>query len=215
MRTFLVGLGVIAAFGIAVAAGILLATAPRSSLSVAARPGPGAPAKVDPALAPTGLSLQEAFRAAAPAPQQPKPVPLGEVTPAKVAPPPGSWEAVPVVARPAALGPVGAAVGRGLNNLSDELAACFDEETQARFGASPVSHVRDAETMNDAGTTVLVLEIESGSRTARIVDAPVETRGGASDGLIACAQHVLRGKSFEVQEAVRHQRHRVLFPLQQ
>ena len=130
-------------------------------------------------------------------------------------PPKGSWEAVKVVARPAALGPVGAALGRELNELEPQLSACFDEVTQARWGPQGFTAVQDYERSNDRGTTVLMLELETLQGAVRIVDAPVETRGNASDGLITCAQHVLRGQVVPAPEARAGSRHRLQFPLQQ
>jgi hypothetical protein len=46
-----------------------------------------------------------------------------------------------------------------------------------------------------------------------IVDAPVETRGNASDGLIACAQQVLRGAVVDAPTAKSGERYRVRYPL--
>ncbi len=128
-------------------------------------------------------------------------------------PPEGSWEAVPAAARASALGPVGGAVGRGLNEIRDKVSACFDEDVQARHGLEAFTRTRDAQPLPDTGTTVLVLQIETGSEEARIVDAPLETRGGASDGLVACAQRVLRGRSFEAPGALAGERFRLLYPL--
>jgi hypothetical protein len=129
------------------------------------------------------------------------------------APPAGSWEAVPLSPRASALGPLGAAVGRELNELQPQLAACFDEEVQARHGAAGVTAVRDLAPQADQGTTVLVLELETQAGAVRIADAPVEARGGASDGLLACAQRVLRGKVFDAPGAHAGARHRLLHPL--
>ena len=127
----------------------------------------------------------------------------------------GTWEAVAPVARPASLGPVGAAIGRELNELHPRLSACFDEDTAARHGTQPVTAVQDAAPTPDMGTTVLMLQVESSGGTARIVDAPVETRGGASDGVIACAQRLLRGTTMEVPVEKAGTRHRILYTLLQ
>jgi hypothetical protein len=135
--------------------------------------------------------------------------------PPRPQPPEGSWEAVPQVARASHLGPLGGAVGRALNGLQPLLSACFDEVTQARHGQTPYTTTQDAQPLEDYGTTILVLQLETGQGEVRIVDAPVETRGGASDGLIACAQRVLRGRSFQVPGARPGARHRLLFTLTQ
>ena len=144
----------------------------------------------------------------------PGPVPTYEAPP----PPPreGTWEAVAPVARLAALGSVGAALGRGLNELKDRLDVCFDEDVQARHGQDAVTRTRDnAPIEEDGQTTILMLQLETQRGTVRIVDAPVETQGPASDGLVACAQRILRGLVIEAPGAKPGQRHRVLFPLSQ
>jgi len=135
-----------------------------------------------------------------------------EREPPRPPPPPGSWEAVPVAARPGALGPLGAALGRELNDLHDQLAACFDEDSQARHGVQPVSQAA-GESQDDVGGAVLILQLEASSGQVRVVDAPVEARGGASDGLIACAQRVLRGKVFEAPTDRQSGRFRLLLTL--
>ncbi len=135
-----------------------------------------------------------------------------EYGPPRVEPPKGSWEAVAVAARPSALGPLGGVIARGLNDLDVQLAACFDEDTAARFGAQPHTVSTEA-SLPDTGTPVLMLHIETGSGRARIVDAPVETRGGASDGVIACAQSVFRGRSFPFPDAPAGGKYRLLHAL--
>ena len=145
----------------------------------------------------------------------PKPPPPIEVMgPPRPVPPEGSWEAVPPVARPAALGKVGAAVGRALLELKPRLDACFDEDTQARFGPRPHTVVKDYAPI-ESRSTILMLQIEETGGQARIVDAPVESQGRASDGLIACAQQVLRGRTVDVPEARAGVRHRLLYALTQ
>jgi len=124
-------------------------------------------------------------------------------------------EAVAPVARPAALGAVGAALGRGLNELKDQLDVCFDEDVQARHGRESLTRTREDAPLEDHGTTILMLQVEVSPGEARIVDAPVETRGGASDGLIACAQRVLRGQVIPLQGSPSAERQRILFPLLQ
>ena len=143
---------------------------------------------------------------------EPPPPPL-IMGPPRPTPPEGSWEAVTPVARPAAAGPVGAAVGRELNELHDKISLCFDEDVQARHGQVGLTTVKDYAPLEDRGTTILMLEVEAGYGEARIVDAPVETRGGASDGLIGCAQRVLRGHVVQTAEAKGPGRYRILFPL--
>ena len=212
-RTFLVGVASILVLVAASVATVLLLTrdgrAPGRAAVVEAAPpppaavqlgGPASPASPPSSDLPGGL--------------------LGRGVPVSVerdAPPPppprDSWEAVPVTARAGALGPLGTAVGRELNDLHDRLSACFDEDAQARHGTQPISAVRDAAPLEDPGMPVLMLQLEAGGNQVRIVDAPVEARGGASDGLIACAQRVLRGQVFEAPVGRQAGRHRLLLTL--
>jgi hypothetical protein len=164
------------------------------------------PAAVRPGLPPPSVALP-----AGPAAQ----VPQGTVVlgPPAPTPPPGSWEAVPPAARAASMGEVGPALGRELNELQPRLANCFDEDVQARHGTSPITRVQDYAPSEDQGTTILMLQVETQSGSARIVDAPVETRGRASDGLIACAQRVLRGQQVAVPGVEPGKRYRLLYTL--
>jgi len=111
------------------------------------------------------------------------------------------------------MGDVGPALGRELNEIQPLLANCFDEDVQARHGTTPVTGVQDFAPMDDHGTTILMLQVETQHGHARIVDAPVETRGRASDGLIACAQLVLRGHRVPAPGAEPGKRYRLLFTL--
>lgn len=137
--------------------------------------------------------------------------PVVEVDAPPPPPPPGSWEAVPISARAAALGKGGPGFGRELNDLQPELGSCFGEEAQARHGAERVTAVRDASPQADVGATVMVLELESLNHAMRIVDVPVETRGDASDGLLACIQSKLRGRVLPAPGARAGERHRLLY----
>jgi len=128
-------------------------------------------------------------------------------------PPVGSWEAVPIARRAGALGKAGTALGQELNELQGELSACFDEDTQARHGTSPVATVQDRSPQADAGVTVLMLELETMNGAVRIVDAPVEARGMASDGLLACAQSKLRGRVVQSPGTLAGERYRLLHTL--
>jgi len=140
-------------------------------------------------------------------------VPQVVYAPADPRPPPGSWEAVKPVARPASLGPVGAAVGRELNELQPELSACFDEVSQARHGQARLTTTGAASSQEGSGPPTLMLLLEMKEGDVQIVDAPVETRGGASDGLIACAQGILRGRVVRVPGAKQVGRARLMFTL--
>lgn len=78
--------------------------------------------------------------------------------------------------------------------LASPVAPCFDEETQARFGPRPHNSLSDA-TGADSGTATLMLQMEAVEGGLRIIDAPVASLGASSDGLVACAQQVLRGRT--------------------
>ncbi len=204
MRKLVIGVAAIAAFTAAALVAIWLAT----------RSGPAAPG----ASAPVAPRAEIAAAPPAPppalgtplAPQTPGPPPV--MGPPPPEPPKGSWEAIPVVARPSALGPLAGAIGRGLIELQPQLAACFDEDTAARYGTRPVSVAKDAST-GSRSTPVLILQIETGGDEARIVDAPVDSAGSASDGVIACAQSVLRGRRFPAPGAPAGARYRMTQPL--
>ncbi len=206
MRKLAIGVAAIAAFTAVALLGIWFVT----------RSGPAAPS--------TGNASAPAPEVAVPppapspalpvtlAPQVPGPPPVMGPPPAEA--PKGSWEAVPVVARASALGPLAGPVGRGLLELQPQLAACFDEDTAARFGTQPRTIAKDASN-SDRGTPALVLQIETAGGEARIVDAPLDTQGGASDGVIACAQTVLRGRRFPAPGAPPGAKYRVMQPLTQ
>lgn len=124
----------------------------------------------------------------------PKPM---EYAPAPPPPPVGSWESVKPVGRLANLGPVGHAVNRGIAQLGPQLGACFDETTQARYGQTGYTAAKEEyAAVDENGSTIFMLQLETLDGQVRIVDAPVESRGGASDGLLSCAQSVLRGQTF-------------------
>jgi hypothetical protein len=166
--------------------------------------GPAAPAPPPPTVP---------YAAGLGAPPSAAPVPPLKASPPPPRPPPGSWEAIAPVARPAVLGTVGGAIGRELNELQPRIARCFDEDVQARHGTQPVSAVPGGVRAAAQGATVLMLEVETGSGEARIVDAPVEARGTASDGLIACAQAVLRGAAVRAPGVQPGARHRIRYAL--
>lgn len=212
MRNLLIAACAILLLGVLAVIGISAASkAPRpsrgSSAEVAAIPPPSPTLPPSPTASPpaaSGLKFD-------PKPEPPPP-PLIQGPP-RAEPPKDSWEAVEPTARASELGPVGAAIGRELNELHNRIAACFDEDVQARHGLQPVSAVKDFASVEDNGTTILMLEIETSQGRARIVDAPVETRGNASDGLIACAQRVLRGHLVVAPTAVGGSRHRLMYTL--
>lgn len=137
-----------------------------------------------------------------------------EYQPTPPPPPPGSWEAArPTL--PSRMGAIGGALHAGLQELEPRLSACFDEVTQARYAqAMAPGTAPEAEPDPDApppsgAVPALLLHVETLDGRIRIADAVVESRGGASDGLVACTQRVLRGQTFPAPGAKPGQRFRV------
>lgn len=125
----------------------------------------------------------------------------------------GTWAAVRLATRAAGLGASGAAVSEYLADLQSQITDCFDEETQSRHGRSAVSRAPTDQEDSHEGPTVLTLHLESGAGGVRIIDAPCTLQGPASDGLIACAQGVLRGKFIPVDGVTKPGRSRLVFPV--
>lgn len=212
LRPLAIGVSILVAVALGVMAWIYVAT--EGPPATAGGPGPeasAAPAPAEPAAALVVLPPPQTPPFAPPA----APVDMEPEEPAlpRYQPPRGTWESIAPVARPAALGPAGAALGRDLIALQPQLTACFDEGTAARFGRERVSETLDVERLEDQGFTVLMLQVETAPGRATIVDAPVETRGASSDGAIACAQRVLRSRSVRTTDQRPPARHRVLFNL--
>jgi hypothetical protein len=130
------------------------------------------------------------------------------------APDKDSWDAVPIAAKAVSMGPVGVAVSRALQDVQPEVSNCFDEAVQSRFGQQKIAVMNYAPN-DEAGSTVLVLEMETLHDAVQIVDALAETRGSASDGLIACAQSVLRGHRLATPGARPGQRLRLRYTVTQ
>jgi hypothetical protein len=130
------------------------------------------------------------------------------------APDKDSWDAVPIAAKAVSMGPVGVAISRALQEVQPEVSACFDEAVQSRFGQQKIAVMNYAPN-DEAGSTVLVLEMETLHDAVQIVDALAETRGSASDGLIACAQSALRGHRLATPGARPGQRLRLRYTVTQ
>lgn len=179
-------------------------------------PSSSPPPDQAPALADGGLPQLRALPNFPMPPASPGAPPLAapiEYGPAPTKPPKGSWEAVAPVARAGSLGPLGAAIAQGLAELKPALSECFSETLQARNAGQAVTAVMDEVAAEDNGATTLMLQVEGLAGEVRIVDAPVEMRGNASDGLIACAQQALRGQVIPAGAARRGTRYRIPFPL--
>lgn len=102
-------------------------------------------------------------------------------------PPAGSWEAVAILA------PRRGAINLDLEDVQARLSDCFSPAVAGRGGN--VLEVKDAAPLKDDTATTLLLELEVAGDQVRIVDAPVESRGQASNGTLSCAQGLLRGKT--------------------
>ena len=210
MRRFVIAaLAGIALLGIGAVALILSQgdSPPAGAGTPFAIPDGGPPPAIGSPFLPTQPGLPLGLAAAGQVP----PVSLHEAPPPP--PDPDSWEAVAPVGRLGALRGIGGAIGRELNELQPRLADCFTEESQAQHGQVAFSRVQDAQLPDESGTTLLMLQLETRAGQVVIVDAPLETRGGASDGLIACAQRVLRGVVIPEPAAKSGARYRVRFPL--
>jgi hypothetical protein len=187
-RAFVAALAGIAALG-AVSALLVL----RGGAAVAPpAPGPAADPVAPPPRVPLPLPSQAVFQAA---PTQVAPEPPRPAAPRPGAPEPSAavssdWGSVPVAAREAGLGPWGPAFRRGLLALRGRLSACADPDVEARYGAQRPARVPGQERQ---GPAVLILELETTEGGMRIVDAPAESLGHASEGRVSCAQAVLRG----------------------
>jgi hypothetical protein len=137
-----------------------------------------------------------------------------EFEPPPAPPPDDSWEAIPAAARPARLGPVGRVMVNELATLQPRIGNCFDEDVQARHGQVAVSRpLVGGRTADQSAATLLILNLEVTPGQIRIVDAPVESQGRDSDGVIACAQGILRGHVIQTTSAQKVERARMIFQL--
>jgi hypothetical protein len=110
------------------------------------------------------------------------------------APPLAAWEKIEIVS-PFGVGTPAPAVTAAVKaTLRPRLAACFERGVQGRWGGLGRAYSTLApDEAASAGPAILVLEVERDGDGVRVVDAPVERRGSASDGTLNCAQGVLRG----------------------
>ncbi len=176
-------------------------------------PGPDQPPASGAAPAPEPLRPLPPLTPLPEAPNRAGPGPVSEFEPPPERPAAGTWEAVPMASRAAGLGAMGATVMEDLAELQDRIGGCFDENVQARHGRTPVSRSPRSTTDWGEGPAMLVLQIETRPGEARIVDAPVVSQGDASDGLIACAQQILRGHVIPLPGHTTTGKARLVFPL--
>lgn len=210
MRPLVIGAVAIALFGLTAFGAVAYLTSDGSSRPPAAALEPVAaapvPAPAAPPALPTGGAAGPFY--------QPPPAELPVEAPvARYQPPKESWEAITPAARASALGPVGADVGRDLLVVQDQLSTCFDAAVAAQSGRIAPTQTADPTSHQDLRETILVLELETGSGTVRIADAPIESHGTADDATIACAQQILRGRTIRSPSAKPGGRHRLMMQL--
>jgi hypothetical protein len=130
-------------------------------------------------------------------------------------PPPAqdSWDAAPLILRGRTFGRLGMSLESAVSELRPAVDPCLNEDTQARYGTKGFTAYDGRPAADQPQVATLMLEIETMAGGARIVDAPVEERGTASDGLLSCAQSALRGKTLAVPEATPGNRYRMRFPV--
>lgn len=133
--------------------------------------------------------------------------------PAPPPPPPESWEAVPL-SNPRSMGPVGAALRLALEDTVPQLTACLRAAPSTSPRAATVSAAAgDDEAADGGGEPALVLHVEALAGQLRVVDAPVLAWGGMSEGSAACAQQILKGRTFPAVAAKAGARYRVVQPI--
>lgn len=128
------------------------------------------------------------------------------------APPVDAWSQVPVV-NPFGAGSPAPEVTRALRAAVPGLGRCFERSTAASWARLGSVYSREPALPPPAlGPAVLLLEAERDGDGVRIVDAPAELRGSASDGTLNCAQAALRGVHLPV-KTQGAERFRVRLPL--
>lgn len=169
---------------------------------VAVEDGEAAPAGEGPAPGPASATP------AAGAAPIPATAPTGPPAPIPLQP----WSQVRTARLNAMRGPERDAVIFGMQNLRDDLAACFREANQPRDGVK-VQAAEGAWDEADEGRTVLQLSLEARRGEVVIENVAVLVRGGADDGLVTCFQRLLQGHSFPAQEARPGWRQKVRLPV--
>jgi hypothetical protein len=182
-RPWLLLLGVVLFFVVAIVAVILLDGATRE-------PPPGATMAAPPEAAPVVARPPDVAPAPVDAPGPPSPAPQKPVAlgrPLVATPLVGEWERIP--ATPVESWPT---LSQAIEKARPTLAPCYDPDVQAQYGGRPYSAV--GAPRPGAGVPVVLVQVETFAEgRARVVDAPVESRGSAEDGLLACIQERLRG----------------------
>jgi hypothetical protein len=201
-RPWVLLLGVVLFFVAAIVAVIVVDGAPKELPRGATMPPPPEPAPV--VARPNDVAPAPVDAPVPPSPAPQKPVALGR--PLVATPQVGEWEQIP--ATPLESWP---SLPLAIEKARPTLAPCYDPDVQARYGGRPFTAV--GAPRPGAGVPVVLVEIETFAEgRARVVDAPVESRGSAEDGLLACLQERLRG--IEVQgRGAAGSRFRIRYPL--
>jgi hypothetical protein len=186
-RPILAAIAGVAALGAASTAIILRVTSEsRAGLPVTPDPTPIVPGATLPGdVLPSANGAASTRPLSGAAPALPAAMLLRVPSSARVSEEERSWEQIRPLAKPIA--PL-------VHALAEPVAPCFDEYTQARFGPKPHTSLSDV-SGSGSGLASLMLELEAVDGGLRIVDAPVAQLGAAGDGLVACAQQVLRGRT--------------------
>lgn len=184
MRRLLLGVLAVVALFAASIGGLILLERP-APVSGGPTPPGAAPQVAAPAAEPPVVQRAPVV-AQAPPSERPSP-PLSLARPAPVEPRRGDWEQIP----PARLESV-PTLSMAIDQARPRLAPCSDPEVQGRYGRRPFTALGTPHP--GTGPAVVVLQLEAGADgRVRVVDAPVETRGAAEDGLLACFQEQVRG----------------------
>ncbi len=182
--------------------------------STAAAEAPVAPPLPRPA-PPADVRATRAAMAQLNAPVQGTPEPVEPPPPLPPAPPPATWASVEI-ANPHGAGSLGPAITAALGKLKPQLAECFTRPGQARYAqlGSAASKMPGGNAPRHVGPAIVLLSLEGDGHQLTVVDAPVESRGAATDGTLNCAQAKLRGAKLgvETQSAVRMRFRYILRP---
>lgn len=162
---------------------------------------PGAPAPPPPTPAPAADLDLKATRAAIAQAQAHVPVepPQGPPPVMPPAPPVATWAKVEI-ANPHGEGSMGPAIMAALAKLKPALAECYTPAGQARYAqlGDAASKLPGGNVKRHVGPAIVLLSLQGDGSELEIVDAPVESRGAASDGTLNCAQAKLRGAKLPV-----------------
>jgi hypothetical protein len=96
-----------------------------------------------------------------------------------------------------------------ISRLQPKSSECAEQLSRARIRrTSPRRPAPD-----DPAATVLMLQLETTNGEVHVLDAPIETRGGASDGVVQCLQATLKGAAIPLAGTRDGQRMKLRFPI--